>query len=175
MSANPPYLRRAIVFGQRSASARPPAHFALHFKNDRDCYRRREGDLCEPWRRRQEVHGRHPRAVRDVIDAEASLLSVRVAASAAATSSSYTMIIVGGIAMLLVAIASLLPLNAAVTRGIMAMTAAIGRLAQNDMTIDIPFSDRRDEVGAMAKAVQVFKDNAIRVSKLEQKEVGRHP
>lgn len=117
--------------------------------------------------------------VRDVIDAEASLLSVRVAASAAATSSSYTMIItmiiVGGIAMLLVAIASLLPLNAAVTRGIMAMTAAIGRLAQNDMTIDIPFSDRRDEVGAMAKAVQVFKDNAIRVSKLEQKEVGRHP
>lgn len=86
-----------------------------------------------------------------------------------------TMIIVGGIAMLLVAIASLLPLNAAVTRGIMAMTAAIGRLAQDDMTIDIPFSDRRDEVGAMAKAVQVFKDNAIRVSKLEQKEVGRHP
>lgn len=108
--------------------------------------------------------------VREVIDAEASLLSVRAAASAAATSSSYTMIIVGGIAMLLVAIASLLLLNAAVTRGIVAMTAAMGRLAQNDMTIDIPFSDRLDEVGEMAKAVQVFKDNAIRVSKLEQKE-----
>lgn len=108
--------------------------------------------------------------VREVIDAEASLLSVRAAASAAATSSSYTMIIVGGIAMLLVAIASLLLLNAAVTRGITAMTAAMGRLAQNDMTIDIPFSDRLDEVGAMAKAVQVFKDNAIRVGKLEQKE-----
>lgn len=108
--------------------------------------------------------------VREVIDAEASLLSVRAAASAAATSSSYTMIIVGGVAMLLVAIASLLLLNAAVTRGITAMTAAMGRLAQNDMTIDIPFSDRLDEVGAMAKAVQVFKDNAIRVGKLEQKE-----
>lgn len=108
--------------------------------------------------------------VREVIDAEASLLSVRAAASAAATSSSYTMIIVGGIAMLLVAIASLMLLNAAVTRGIMAMTAAMGRLAQNDMTIDIPFSDRLDEVGAMATAVQVFKDNAIRVAKLEQKE-----
>lgn len=108
--------------------------------------------------------------VREVIDAEASLLSVRAAAAAAATSSSYTMIIVGGIGMLLVAIASLLLLNAAVTRGIVAMTAAMGRLAQNDMTIDIPFSDRLDEVGEMAKAVQVFKDNAIRVSKLEQKE-----
>ncbi|QQN67215.1 CHASE3 domain-containing protein [Bradyrhizobium diazoefficiens] len=108
--------------------------------------------------------------VREVIDAEASLLSVRAAAAAAATSSSYTMIIVGGIGMLLVAIASLLLLNAAVTRGIVAMTAAMGRLAQNDMTIDIPFSNRRDEVGEMAKAVQVFKDNAIRVSKLEQKE-----
>lgn len=108
--------------------------------------------------------------VREVIDAEASLLSVRATASAAATSSSYTMIIAGGIAMLLVAIASLLLLNAAVTRGIMAMTAAMGRLAQNDMAIDIPFSNRLDEVGEMAKAVQVFKDNTIRVSKLEQKE-----
>lgn len=108
--------------------------------------------------------------VREVIDAEASLLSVRAAASAAATSSSYTMIIAGGIGMLLIAIASLLLLHAAVTRGIVAMTAAMMRLAQNDMTIDIPFSDRLDEVGEMAKAVQVFKDNAIRVAKLEQKE-----
>lgn len=108
--------------------------------------------------------------VREVIDAEAGLLSVRANASAAATSSSYIMIIIGGIAMLLVAIASLFLLNAAVTRGIVAMTAAMGRLAQNDMTIDIPFSNRLDEVGEMAKAVQVFKDNAIRVSKLEQKE-----
>lgn len=108
--------------------------------------------------------------VREVIDAEASLLSVRAAASAAATSSSYTMIIVGGIAMLLIAIVSLLLLHAAITRGIVAMTAAMGRLAQNDMTIDIPFSNRLDEVGEMAKAVQVFKDNAIRVSELEQKE-----
>lgn len=108
--------------------------------------------------------------VREVIDAEASLLSVRAAASAAATSSSYTMIIAGGIGMLLIAIASLLLLHAAVTRGIVAMTAAMVRLAQNDMTIDIPFSDRLDEVGEMAKAVQVFKDNAIRVAKLEQKE-----
>lgn len=108
--------------------------------------------------------------VREVIDAEASLLSVRAAASAAATSSSYTMIIAGGIGMLLIAITSLLLLHAAVTRGIVAMTAAMVRLAQNDMTIDIPFSDRLDEVGEMAKAVQVFKDNAIRVAKLEQKE-----
>lgn len=108
--------------------------------------------------------------VREVIDAEASLLSARADASAAATSSSYTMIIAGGIAMLLIAIASLLLLHAAITRGIMAMIAAMGRLAQNDMTIDIPFSNRLDEVGEMAKAVQVFKDNAIRVSKLEQKE-----
>lgn len=106
--------------------------------------------------------------VSEVIDAEASLLSVRAAASASAASSSYTMIIAGGIAMLLIAIVSLLLLHAAITRGIVAMTAAMGRLAQNDMTIDIPFSNRLDEVGEMAKAVQVFKDNAIRVSKLEK-------
>lgn len=38
-----------------------------------------------------------------------------------------------------------------------AMTA----LTQRDLTRDIPFIDRSDEIGDMARAVQVFKDNAV--------------
>ncbi|CDK97714.1 putative chemotaxis methyl-accepting receptor [Magnetospirillum gryphiswaldense MSR-1 v2] len=58
---------------------------------------------------------------------------------------------------------------------IKAMTQAMGRLAGGDKTIDIPARERGDEIGAMAAAVQVFKDNAIRVEQLtaEQEEQKR--
>ncbi|CCD88453.1 putative methyl-accepting chemotaxis protein; signal peptide [Bradyrhizobium sp. ORS 285] len=113
--------------------------------------------------------------VKEVIDAEASLLQTRADAADAALSSSKTAIITGGIVMALIAVVSLLVLNAAVTRGITSMTAAMGRLANNDLSVTIPYADRRDEVGEMAKAVQIFKDNAIRVQALEaeQKETER--
>ncbi len=38
-----------------------------------------------------------------------------------------------------------------------AMTAALGKLADGDMTTAIPFRERLDEVGAMARAAEVFK------------------
>ena len=40
-------------------------------------------------------------------------------------------------------------------------------LAQGNLTTTITGQDRTDEVGAMAKAVQVFKDNALRARALE--------
>jgi methyl-accepting chemotaxis protein len=49
---------------------------------------------------------------------------------------------------------------------ITAMTGAMGRLAGHDMTTEIAGRDRKDEIGAMAGAVQVFKDNMIRADRL---------
>ena len=48
-----------------------------------------------------------------------------------------------------------------------AMTAAMRRLAGGDVTIEIPAKERGDEIGAMAQAVQVFKDNAVERMRLE--------
>ena len=42
------------------------------------------------------------------------------------------------------------------------MTAAMGRLARNDVAAAIPGIGRRDEIGSMAGAVQVFKDSMVR-------------
>jgi methyl-accepting chemotaxis protein len=55
------------------------------------------------------------------------------------------------------------------------MTGAMGRLADGDKTVEIPGRERNDEIGAMAAAVQVFKDNAIAMDKLqaEQEEMKR--
>ena len=52
-----------------------------------------------------------------------------------------------------------------------AMTDAMRRLAGGDKTVAIPARERRDEIGAMASAVQVFKDTAIEAERLAQDEV----
>jgi len=58
------------------------------------------------------------------------------------------------------------------SRGIYApiteMTEAMSTLADGDTTIDIPATDRSDEIGDMANAVQVFKDNAIESERLAE-------
>ncbi|WP_345819771.1 methyl-accepting chemotaxis protein [Methylobacterium fujisawaense] len=54
-----------------------------------------------------------------------------------------------------------------VSRPIAAMTGAMSKLAEGDACADIPFKHRRDEIGAMAAAVQVFKDNLLRTHQLE--------
>jgi len=46
------------------------------------------------------------------------------------------------------------------------MTEAMMHLARKDMSVTIPATDHRDEVGEMAQAVQVFKDNMITADRL---------
>ncbi len=48
------------------------------------------------------------------------------------------------------------------------ITRMMGSLATGDTTVDVPFKTCRDEIGAMAAAVQVFKDNPIRTRQLEE-------
>ncbi|KQT55193.1 MULTISPECIES: methyl-accepting chemotaxis protein [unclassified Aureimonas] len=47
------------------------------------------------------------------------------------------------------------------------MTTAMRRLADHDLATDIPGTGRADEIGRMAEAVQVFKDNALKAVELE--------
>ncbi len=52
------------------------------------------------------------------------------------------------------------------TRPIDQMTASMAALAEGDTAVFIPSTDQRDEVGDMARALSVFKDNAIRADHL---------
>ncbi|MGY2049548.1 methyl-accepting chemotaxis protein [Methylobacterium sp. JK268] len=54
-----------------------------------------------------------------------------------------------------------------VTRPLGHLTGAMVRLAEGDAAVTVPGMGRRDEIGAMAQAVQVFKDNLIRARALE--------
>jgi signal transduction histidine kinase len=53
-----------------------------------------------------------------------------------------------------------------ITRPLAEMTAAMRRLAGDEIDLTIPARHRRDEIGQMARAVEVFRDNAHRVRKL---------
>jgi len=48
-----------------------------------------------------------------------------------------------------------------IAKPIVAMTTMMKRLANNELNINISVSERRDEVGKMAEAMVVFKENAI--------------
>ncbi|MDE4911768.1 methyl-accepting chemotaxis protein [Methylobacterium sp. 092160098-2] len=54
-----------------------------------------------------------------------------------------------------------------VLRPLRAMTQAMQALAGGDADVPIPARERRDEIGAMAAAVQVFRDNLVRTRALE--------
>jgi hemerythrin-like metal-binding protein len=54
-----------------------------------------------------------------------------------------------------------------ITVPVKGMTAAMEKLAHGDLETEVPARGNKDEIGAMAEAVQVFKDNAIRVRRLE--------
>jgi len=71
------------------------------------------------------------------------------------------------IGILAVAVVSFVILQRWVSRAIVRLEGAMVALAAGDTTVGVPGAGRRDEIGAMAAAVQVFKDNVIRTRQLE--------
>jgi methyl-accepting chemotaxis protein len=59
-----------------------------------------------------------------------------------------------------------------VIRPIAQMTNVMKGLADGDLSVAVPALSRGDEVGAMARAVQVFKENAVRVQSMEAEQAG---
>jgi methyl-accepting chemotaxis protein len=47
------------------------------------------------------------------------------------------------------------------------LTSRMSEIAQGDLTVEVPETDRRDEIGKMAKALQIFKDNGLRTLELQ--------
>jgi methyl-accepting chemotaxis protein len=54
-----------------------------------------------------------------------------------------------------------------IRRPIAGVTVVAGALAQGDLTVVVPHADERNEMGDLARAVEVFKTNAIERRKLE--------
>ena len=83
----------------------------------------------------------------------------------ALTASSVVLVLILFIAVVLV--------SRGIARPVSRMTSIMLRLADGDMKIDVPYQKNGDELGGMAKALQVFKDNSLRFEQMreEQKEL----
>ncbi|AWK85806.1 hypothetical protein DEW08_01160 [Azospirillum thermophilum] len=92
--------------------------------------------------------GSHAAAVDDVGSARSTMMAVSLVS-------------------LLIGVVLSLGLTRGITRPIQAMTEAMRRLATGDTTVEVPASGRKDEIGAMAAAVVVFKANAVERLRIE--------
>ena len=54
-----------------------------------------------------------------------------------------------------------------ITGPIDALTGVMGKLSEGDKTVEVFGIERGDEIGAMAKAVEVFKQNAVEMERME--------
>ena len=73
------------------------------------------------------------------------------------------------------ALAAILTVEFQVVRRLLGLAGAMRRLAEGALETPVPGLDRRDELGVMSTAVQVFKDNLLRTRALESEAVeARH-
>lgn len=94
------------------------------------------------------------------------LQAAKARASEVADSASMTLTIVavGGLIVAFGVLAGIAIFG--VTRPVNAMTNAMGRLASGDLEVAVAGAERKDEVGLLARSLQVFKDNAITARRL---------
>jgi methyl-accepting chemotaxis protein len=76
-------------------------------------------------------------------------------------------LVVGSIVVVLIAAAMGFMLYRHVAVPVVAITSSMYRLAAGDLSVSIKGADRHDEAGRMAKAVQVFKENALKSQSAE--------
>jgi len=108
------------------------------------------------------------RAVIDEIVKQANDDNAATEADATVRVQMFTLILwsISGFVLIIIA-AGIAGVAKGIIRPIIRMTGIMQRLAGGELENEIPSLDRKDEIGAMAKAVQVFKDNALHVRALE--------
>lgn len=75
------------------------------------------------------------------------------------------MMIIAGVLLAAVAAAGFV-FARTITKPITRLTQTMEQLSQGNLDADVAGTARRDELGAMAKAVEVFKDNALKVNEM---------
>lgn len=94
---------------------------------------------------------------REVAIGEQSKSAVQTAVSSA--------ILVSAVAVVF-AIAAAFLIGRGITGPVQSLTQAMRRLADKEMDIEIPATDNKDEVGNMARAVLVFRENMVKADQL---------
>ncbi len=73
----------------------------------------------------------------------------------------------GGFILLLLTSIVIFMLTGSLTKPLVEMTKTMKKIADNELEAEVPAQDRRDEIGRMAEAVEIFKENAVERQRLE--------
>ena len=116
-------------------------------------------------------------AVSDALLAQVNMNVAGANAEADAASTTIDGVIVLTIAIfavaLIVSIAGLVFVTKGVVKPLVTITGRIKTLAEGDIRSDIPYEGRNDEIGMIAGAVEVFKQNALKVEEMNAEEAAR--
>jgi methyl-accepting chemotaxis protein len=107
--------------------------------------------------------------VTDRVRADAHAASGAARKTAGTTARTSYLLSIGGLAIVLGIAVFFARFN--IILPITALASAMRRLAERDMAIAVPGVGRRDEIGSMAAAVQVFKDSMIEADRLAAEQV----
>ena len=110
------------------------------------------------------------KAIDDVIALSALASQEAVKLAETSQRSSLQTLLVNGVLMafsILLAAGALWIVFNRIVRSVNQMTDAMGEIAEGNTSIAVPCVDRRDEMGAMARALLVFKENAEKVQAMQ--------
>ncbi|WP_033921420.1 methyl-accepting chemotaxis protein [Sphingomonas sp. 37zxx] len=99
--------------------------------------------------------------LRDIRSAQVELIDENSALQKGAIASAVTVLIVGGIALIAIAIGLAFMLARLIAQPVSRLTKTMADLAAGNNDVSVPDVDRADELGDMARAVLVFRDAAI--------------
>ncbi|MEM7566288.1 MAG: CHASE3 domain-containing protein [Pseudomonadota bacterium] len=108
--------------------------------------------------------------VEEITLEEDNLLVLRKAEANQASNIAKISLLAGGLLLVTFAALACLGLTRLVGRPIARMTQVMDALAAGKLDQDVPHRSRKDEIGAMARAVQVFKDNLIEIERMRSTE-----
>ena len=157
-----------------------PAHLeAAHFWDELDksfLPALERGDMtaaAESYAKVTEAYAKHRAVIDEIVNAaNGSNAESEAAASRHETLFMTVVWAVSGV-VLLVVLGGVLFMALGVVRPIARMTAVMKSLSEGKLDVSIPSADRRDEVGQMAKAVDVFRSNAVEAKEAREREAAR--
>ena len=101
-------------------------------------------------------------------DFDKQMLAASEGATAAYLSARLWILIIGASGLALCAGLALVIVRRGITSPISELVTVMRELAGGNLAVAVAGADRRDEIGSMAQAVQVFKDNAVERVRLEE-------
>ena len=108
--------------------------------------------------------------MKEVENKVASDLISLTSAKSAEAQETFTLLLVVSLVVLVLVLGTVVTVSRSITRPIDTLTHDMGKLANGDKGITVQGTDRGDELGEMARAVLVFKENMIKADQLQAEE-----